>query len=117
LFFSFCFNPVPDRNSNLFCKSFMNPQKPAGTLRMENSSLFKVKHKHDCVCVHVWKYEFPAFESHFFTYISLPWTLNRIRLCWNSSAFQVDRGVSEGLSVELARDSTWWSKGKSIPQH
>ncbi len=38
----------------------MNPQKPAGTLRIKNSSLFKVKHKHECVCVHVRKFEFPA---------------------------------------------------------
>jgi hypothetical protein len=25
----------------------------------------------------------------------------------NNSTFQVDRGVSEGFSAELARDSTW----------
>jgi hypothetical protein len=44
-------------------------------------------------------------------------TLNRICLSSNSSVFQVDRGVSEGLSAELARESTWWGKGKSIVQH
>jgi hypothetical protein len=38
----------------------MNPKKPAGTLRIENSSLFKVKHNHDCLRVHVSKYEFPV---------------------------------------------------------
>jgi hypothetical protein len=32
-------------------------------------------------------------------------TLNR--LCSNNSAFQEDRGVSEGFSAELARDITW----------
>jgi hypothetical protein len=34
----------------------------------------------------------------------------------NNSAFQVDRGVSEGFSAELARDRTWWGKGTSIVQ-
>ncbi len=41
-------------------------------------------------------------------------TLNR--LCSHNSAFQVDRGVSEGFSVELGRDRTWWGKGTSIVQ-
>jgi hypothetical protein len=29
-------------------------------------------------------------------------------LGYSSSVFQVDRGVSEGLSAELVRESTWW---------
>jgi hypothetical protein len=41
---------------------------------------------------------------HFTSPVSLK-TLNR--LCSNNSAFQEDRGVSEGFSAELARDSTW----------
>ncbi len=41
-------------------------------------------------------------------------TLNR--LCSNNSDFQVDRGVSEGFSVELARDRTCRGKGTSIVQ-
>jgi hypothetical protein len=34
-------------------------------------------------------------------------TLNRLCLCYDSSVFQVDRGVTEGLSAELTRESTW----------
>jgi hypothetical protein len=34
----------------------------------------------------------------------VPGPLSLNRLCSNNSAFQVDRGVSEGFSVELARD-------------
>jgi hypothetical protein len=29
----------------------------------------------------------------------------------------VDRGVSEGLSVDMTWHITWWTKGKSMVQH
>jgi hypothetical protein len=46
-------------------------------------------------------------KSFFFTSAS-PGSLKTLnRLCSNNSAFQVDRGVSEGFLTELARDSTW----------
>jgi hypothetical protein len=35
----------------------------------------------------------------------------------NPCLSRLDRGVSEGLSVELVRYSTWWGKCKSIAQH
>jgi hypothetical protein len=45
-------------------------------------------------------------DRFFFTYDS-PGSLKTLnRLCSNNSTFQVDRGVSEGFSVELGRDRT-----------
>jgi len=49
---------------------------------------------------------FSFWTGFYFLSVTGPFkTLNR--LCSNNSAFQVDRGVSEGFSVELARDRTW----------
>jgi hypothetical protein len=42
------------------------------------------------------------FKTIFFILKSLPQTLNRICLCSNVQVTQADRGVSEGLSAELA---------------
>ena len=85
-------------------------------------------HQSTCICsFHHWaplQHEFPKkvgkkriFLFTWFLFFTSPWSLKTLnRLCSNNSAFQEDRGVSQGFSVELARDRTWWGKGKSIVQ-
>jgi hypothetical protein len=48
------------------------------------------------------------FILDWFLFFTSPGSLKTLnRLCSNNSAFQEDRGVPEGFSAELARDSTW----------